>query len=244
MIRDVSFRMQAGETLAIVGHTGAGKSTLANLVQRFYDVDDGQILVDGVNVKRWDVHALRRSIGMVLQDVFLFSGSVRENIRLGATSIDDDKLRWAAREVHALEFIDRLPGGLDAVVRERGAGFSVGQKQLLAFARALAFDPRILILDEATSSIDSETERLIQLGLERLLAERSSLVIAHRLSTIERADRILVLHKGELRELGTHQELMDQRGIYYRLYQLQYHGEMGLESLGARGGVGPEGLRS
>ena len=141
---------------------------------------------------------------MVLQDVFLFSGDVRENIRLGNREIDDDKLRWAAREVHALEFIDRLPGKFDAVVRERGAGFSVGQKQLLAFARALAFDPQILILDEATSSIDSETERLIQLGLERLLAERSSLVIAHRLSTIERADRILVLHKGELRELGTH----------------------------------------
>jgi ATP-binding cassette subfamily B protein len=236
VLRDVSFRVAAGETLAVVGHTGAGKSTLTNLVQRFYDVDQGEVLVDGENVRNWDLQSLRGSIGMVLQDVFLFSGNVRENIRLGDRRISDERLRWAAREVHALEFIDDLDGGLDAEVRERGAGFSVGQKQLLAFARALAFDPRILILDEATSSVDSETEHLIQMGLERLLAERSGLVIAHRLSTIRRADRILVLHKGELRELGTHEELLALRGIYYRLHQLQYQGvigEEGLEGVGA-----------
>ncbi|MDH3254420.1 MAG: ABC transporter ATP-binding protein/permease, partial [Acidobacteriota bacterium] len=226
VLRDVSFRMAAGEMVAVVGHTGAGKSTLVSLIQRFYDVDEGQVMIDGVDVRRWDLSVLRRSLGLVLQDVFLFSGNVRENIRLGDRSIGEDRLRWAAREVHALEFIERLPGGFDAVVRERGAGFSVGQKQLLAFARALAFDPGILILDEATSSIDSETERLIQLGLERLLAGRSSLVIAHRLSTIKRADRILVLHKGELREQGTHAELLELQGIYQRLYQLQYDGQL------------------
>jgi ATP-binding cassette subfamily B protein len=236
VLRDISFRMAAGETVAVVGHTGAGKSTLANLLQRFYDVDSGEVLVDGVDVRRWDLEALRGAIGMVLQDVFLFSGTVRENIRLGAEGIDENKLRWAAGEVHALEFIERLPGGFEAVVRERGAGLSVGQKQLLAFARALAFDPAVLILDEATSSIDSETERLIQMGLERLLVDRSSLVIAHRLSTIERADRILVLHKGELREQGTHRELFGLRGIYYRLYQLQSHGHLGDEELEAVGG--------
>ena len=227
VLRDVSFRMAAGEMVAVVGHTGAGKSTLVSLIQRFYDVDVGRVLIDGVDVRQWDLTMLRRSIGLVLQDVFLFSGNVRENIRLGDPAISDDQLRWATREVHALEFIEQLPGGFDAVVRERGAGLSVGQKQLFAFARALAFDPGILILDEATSSIDSETERLIQIGLERLLAGRSSLVIAHRLSTIRRADRILVLHKGELREHGTHAELLELQGIYHRLYQLQYNGQLG-----------------
>jgi ATP-binding cassette subfamily B protein len=193
-----------------------------------------------VDVRGWELRTLRSSIGMVLQDVFLFSGNVRENIRLGNRQIEDERLRWAASEVHALEFIDRLPGGLDAKVHERGAGLSVGQKQLLAFARALAFNPRILILDEATSSIDSETEGLIQMGLERLLAERSSLVIAHRLSTIKRADRILVLHKGVLREQGTHQELLEERGIYYKLHQLQYHGQLGDEGLRQEGDRGSE----
>jgi ATP-binding cassette, subfamily B, multidrug efflux pump len=222
VLKGVSFQVQPGETLAVVGHTGAGKTTLANLLLRFYDVDAGAVKVDGVDVRDWSLPVLRRSIGMVLQDVFLFSGTVADNLRLGDPAIDDARLRWAASEVHALPFVERLPGGLYAPVRERGAGLSVGQKQLIAFARALAFDPRILILDEATSSIDTETEQIIQQALARLLEGRTSLVIAHRLSTIQRADRILVMHKGEVRELGTHQELLAQRGIYYRLYLLQY----------------------
>ena len=222
VLKGVSFRIRPGETLAVVGHTGAGKSTLANLLLRFYDIDSGAVRVDGVDVRRWDLVRLRRSVAMVLQDVFLFSGSVGANIRLGEAGIDDERVRWAAGEVHALPFIERLEGGFDAIVKERGAGLSVGQKQLIAFARALAFDPSILILDEATSSIDTETEQLIQKALERLLVGRTSIVIAHRLSTIQKADRILVLHKGEVREYGTHQELLAMRGIYYRLYLLQY----------------------
>jgi ATP-binding cassette subfamily B multidrug efflux pump len=222
VLKGVSFQVQPGENLAIVGHTGAGKSTLASLLLRFYDVDSGAVRVDGIDVREWSLPVLRRGIGMVLQDVYLFSGTVADNLRLGDETIDDARMRWAAAEVHALPFVERLPGGLQAVVRERGAGLSVGQKQLIAFARALAFDPRILILDEATSSIDTETEQLIQQALERLLRGRTSLVIAHRLSTIQRADRILVMHKGEVREIGTHQELLAQRGIYYRLYLLQY----------------------
>jgi len=225
VLEDLSFRIRAGETVAVVGHTGAGKSTLANLLLRFYDVAAGAVLVDGVNVKDWDLGRLRRSIGMVLQDVFLFAGDIAANIRLGQPEIDDARLRWAASEVGALGFIEALPEGFATVVKERGAGLSVGQKQLLAFARALAFDPEILILDEATASIDSETEAGIERALERLLVGRTSLVIAHRLSTIKRADRILVLHKGVLREQGTHQELLAARGIYYRLYQLQFQGE-------------------
>jgi ATP-binding cassette subfamily B protein len=222
VLKGISFRVRAGETLAVVGHTGAGKSTLANLLLRFYDVDGGAVRLDGVDVREWDLATLRRSVAMVLQDVFLFSGTVAGNVRLGEAAMDDGRVRWAAREVHALEFIDRLPGGFDAQVRERGAGLSVGQKQLLAFARALAFDPKVLILDEATSSIDTETEQLIQKALDRLLVDRTSIVIAHRLSTIQRADHILVMHKGEAREYGTHQELLALRGIYYRLYLLQY----------------------
>jgi ATP-binding cassette subfamily B protein len=222
VLRDLSFRVAPGETVAVVGHTGAGKSTLANLLLRFYDVESGAVKVDGVDVRQWDLPRLRGSIGMVLQDVFLFSGTIGGNIGLGSAAIDPERLAWAASEARALPFIDRLPEGFSAAVRERGAGLSVGQKQLLSFARALAFDPRILILDEATSSIDTETEQLIQQALARLLAGRTSLVIAHRLSTIQRADRILVLHKGRLREEGTHQELLARRGIYHRLYQLQY----------------------
>jgi ATP-binding cassette subfamily B protein len=222
VLKGVSFHVARGETLAVVGHTGAGKSTLASLLLRFYDVDSGAVRVDGIDVRRWDLVRLRRSVAMVLQDVFLFSGSVANNIRLGEAAIDDERVRWAAGEVHARPFIERLPGGFDAEVRERGAGLSVGQKQLIAFARALAFDPSILILDEATSSIDTETEQLIQKALDRLLTGRTSIVIAHRLSTIQRANRILVLHKGEVREYGTHQELLALRGIYYRLYLLQY----------------------
>ncbi len=222
VLHGLSFRVRPAETVAIVGHTGAGKSTLANLLLRFYDVSGGAVRVDGVDVREWDLATLRRAVGLVLQDVFLFSGDVAGNIRLGEASIDEARLRWAAREVQALDFVERLPGGFGAPIRERGAGLSVGQKQLLAFARALAFDPRILILDEATASVDTETEQRIQAALERLLAGRTSLVIAHRLSTIQRADRILVLHKGRLREAGTHQELLSLRGVYYRLYQLQY----------------------
>ena len=222
VLRGISFRVRPGETLAVVGHTGAGKSTLANLLLRFYDVERGAVRVDGVDVREWDLVRLRRSVAMVLQDVFLFAGSVAANIRLGEESIDDERVRWAAREVHALPFIEHLPAGFDTAVKERGAGLSVGQKQLIAFARALAFDPSILILDEATSSIDTETEQLIQMALDRLLAGRTSVVIAHRLSTIQKADHILVMHKGEIREYGTHQELLALRGIYYRLYLLQY----------------------
>jgi len=222
VLKGVSFRVRPGETLAVVGHTGAGKSTLASLLLRFYDIDSGAVRVDGVDVREWDLSRLRHSVAMVLQDVFLFSGSVGANIRLGNEAIDDARIRWAAGEVHALPFIERLEGGFDAVVKERGAGLSVGQKQLIAFARALAFDPSILILDEATSSIDTETEQVIQKALDRLLVGRTSIVIAHRLSTIQKADRILVLHKGEVREYGTHQELLALRGIYYRLYLLQY----------------------
>jgi ATP-binding cassette subfamily B multidrug efflux pump len=235
VLRGISFRVEPGETLAVVGHTGAGKSTLANLLLRFYDVDAGEVRVDGVDVRHWDLPSLRRSIALVLQDVFLFSGSIGDNILLGRrgqesnaephvenVEMNAERLRWAAGEVHALPFIERLPEGFETKVRERGAGLSVGQKQLIAFARALAFDPRILILDEATSSIDTETEQLIQKALDRLMLGRTSIVIAHRLSTIQKADRILVLHKGEVREIGTHQELIALKGIYYRLYLLQY----------------------
>ncbi|QQR76236.1 MAG: ABC transporter ATP-binding protein [Holophagales bacterium] len=222
VLKGMSFDVAAGEMVAVVGATGAGKSTLASLLLRFYDVQQGAVRLDGVDVRAWDLAALRRAVGVVLQDVFLFSGTVAGNLRLGDESIGAERLREAAAQAQALDFIERLPGGFDAVVRERGAGLSVGQKQLLAFARALAFDPRVLVLDEATASVDSETERLLQIALDRLLVGRTSLVIAHRLSTIQRADRILVLHKGELREHGTHQELLAQRGIYHRLYQLQY----------------------
>ena len=222
VLHGVSFTVEPGETLAVVGHTGAGKSTLANLLLRFYDVDQGAVRLDGVDVRRWDLSLLRNAVGLVLQDVFLFSGTIAENIRLGRSEIGEKRLRWAAREVHALRFIERLPDGFDAVVRERGAGLSTGQKQLISFARALAFDPRILILDEATSSIDTETEQLIQRALERLLEGRTSIVIAHRLSTIQKADRILVLHRGRVCEVGTHQELLARGGIYHKLYLLQY----------------------
>jgi ATP-binding cassette subfamily B protein len=179
-------------------------------------------VVDGVDVRRWDLRRLRRSIGLVQQDVFLFAGGVAENIRLGLSNLDEYQVREALRRAQALRFVDRLPAGLAEHIRERGANLSVGQRQLLSFARALAYNPRILVMDEATSSVDSETERLIQLALDELLAERTALVIAHRLSTIERADRILVLSNGVLRESGSHLELLAQRGLYYRLFELQY----------------------
>jgi len=225
VLKDVSFAIDIGESIALVGHTGSGKTTITNLLMRFYDVQRGRILIDGVDVRDWDLHDLRSNFAVVLQDVFLFSGTIENNIRLGKTSIDRDRIEWAAREVHADEFIQRLDEGYGSRVQERGAGLSVGQKQLISFARALAFDPTILILDEATSSIDTETEQLIQQAVERVMQRRTSLVVAHRLSTIQKCDRIIVLHHGELREMGTHNELLAERGLYWRLYQLQYSDE-------------------
>ena len=222
VLRDVSFKVSPGERIAVVGATGAGKSTIISLLSRFYDISDGEILVDGVDVRHYDIQGLRRSIGIVLQDVFLFSGNIEENIRLWETGITSDEVRRAAETVHAARFIDKLDGKYDARVGERGSSLSVGQKQLLSFARALAFNPKILVLDEATSSIDTETELLIRDALEKLMAGRTSIVIAHRLSSIQNADRILVLHHGRVREMGTHQELLRLKGIYWKLYQLQY----------------------
>lgn len=222
VLRDVSFEVKPGERIAIVGHTGAGKTTITNLLLRFYDVQQGSILLDGLDIRYWDLTALRKAFAIVLQDVFLFSGDIESNIRLGEDGFDGDRVEYAARQVHAHEFIERLPGGYKAEVKERGATLSTGQKQLIAFARALAFDPRVLILDEATANIDTQTELLIRDALDQLLSGRTSVVIAHRLSTIQNADRIIVLHKGRVREMGTHDELLRLRGIYYRLYQLQY----------------------
>ena len=222
VLRDVSFEVRPGERVGIVGATGGGKSTLINLLLRFYDVSRGAIRVDGVDVRRMDLADLRGLFSLVLQDVHLFSGTSAENIRLGATDISDERVRKAAAAVHADSFINRLPQGYGAPVAERGATLSVGQKQLLSFARALAFDPRILVLDEATSSVDTETEILIRDALHVLMSGRTTIAIAHRLSTIQDMDKILVLHKGQLRESGTHQELLARRGIYFRLYQLQY----------------------
>jgi ATP-binding cassette subfamily B protein len=221
VLRDVSFRIASGEHVAIVGATGSGKTTLIKLLDRLYDVQRGRVLVDGVDVRDWDSQALRRRIAVVLQDVFLFSGTVAANLNLGRADITASALEAAAAQVNADRFIRRL-GGYDARLRERGSNLSGGQRQLLAFARALAHDPAILVLDEATSSVDPETEWLIQDALAKLLRGRTAVVIAHRLSTIETADRILVMHKGEVRETGTHQELLARQGIYARLYQMQY----------------------
>ncbi len=222
VLKNVSFEVKPGERVGIVGATGAGKSTIINLLLRFYDVTGGRILVDGVDIRRLDLRELRRLFSLVLQDVHLFSGTIASNIRLGETAIDDDRLRGASAAVHANGFIERLPQGYGTAVAERGATLSVGQKQLLSFARALAFDPRILVLDEATSSVDTDTELLIQDALHKLMVGRTTIAIAHRLSTIQDMDKILVLHRGQLRESGTHQELLTMRGIYYRLFLLQY----------------------
>ena len=222
VLRDVSFEVRPGERLGVVGATGAGKSTLINLLLRFYDVSKGRILVDGVDIRDMALDELRAMFSLVLQDVHLFSGTIAANIRLGRTSITDEQVRSAAEAVHADGFIQRLPLGYASAVAERGSTLSVGQKQLLSFARALAFDPRILILDEATASVDTETELVIQDALHVLMSGRTTIAIAHRLSTIQDMDNILVLHRGTLRESGSHQALLAQRGIYYKLYQLQY----------------------
>lgn len=222
VLREVSLRCAPGEMVAVVGHTGAGKSTLANLLLRLYDVDSGAVRVDGVDVRAWDLDCLRGSIGLVLQDVFLFAGSVRDNIRRADPAISDERVEKAARDVGLLALLAARGGGLDAEIRERGAGLSVGEKQLVSFARALAFDPRVLVLDEATSAIDLETEARLQRAMETVLAGRTSIVIAHRLSTVQRADRLIVLHRGEVREVGTHRELLAANGLYAKLYRLQF----------------------
>jgi ATP-binding cassette subfamily B multidrug efflux pump len=222
VLKNISFHAKPGETVALVGHTGAGKTSIISLLSRFYENQKGEILIDGVNIESIRPEDVRKHIAVVLQDVFLFSGDIKGNINLGNEAISLDRVKAAARVVGAHRFIEQLPGQFDAEVKERGATLSVGQKQLLSFARALAFNPRILILDEATSSVDTETELLIQAAIKKLLKGRTSIVIAHRLSTIQSADKIIVLHKGEIREMGTHQELLSHDGIYRKLYRLQY----------------------
>jgi ATP-binding cassette subfamily B multidrug efflux pump len=222
VLRDVSFDVRPGERIGIVGATGAGKSTIINLLLRFYEASRGRILVDGVDIRELDLHDLRRLFSLVLQDVYLFTGTIASNVRLGNAAITDDEVRQALAAVHADTFVKRLPEGLNAPVAERGATLSMGQKQLLSFARALAFNPRVLVLDEATSSVDTETELLIRDALQVLMKGRTTIAVAHRLSTIQDMDKILVFHKGELREMGSHQELLVRRGLYFKLYQLQY----------------------
>ncbi len=222
VLQDINLKIEPGETIAVVGHTGAGKTTLSSLLLRFYDVQRGQVLVDGVDVRDQNLSELRRRFGVVLQDPFLFSGTIESNIRLGSETVAHEDMEDAIEEVNLGEFIRSLPQGYQEEVRERGSTLSVGQKQLISFARALAHNPQILILDEATSSVDTDTEFLLREALNRMVSGRTSLIIAHRLSTIQRADRIVVLHKGKIREVGPHQQLLAQRGIYWKLYQLQY----------------------
>ena len=228
VLRDVSFRIEPGETCAFVGATGAGKTSIISLIGRMYEISRGQILIDGVDIRNIPKHELRRYIGVVQQDVFLFTGDIKGNIRLGDSEITDEEVQEAAYFVNADEFIRKLPGRYDAKVRERGVTLSSGERQLLAFARALARDPAILVLDEATAHIDTETEALIQDALAKLVRGRTTLVVAHRLSTIQNADKIIVIHKGRVREIGTHQELLARRGIYYQLYLLQYKEQTGV----------------
>ncbi|HMD76344.1 MAG TPA: ABC transporter ATP-binding protein [Terracidiphilus sp.] len=226
VLKDVSFTIAPGETVAVVGHTGAGKTTLISLLLRFYDVQKGSIRVGGIDIREFDPLELRRQFGVVLQDPHLFTGTLEDNIRLGTESIRREQVEAAAEQVNLLDFIQSLPEGFAQPIRERGSGLSTGQKQLIGFARALAHNPRYLILDEATSSVDTETELRVRDALNRMVEGRTSIIIAHRLSTIQRADRILVMHKGRLRESGTHQELLAQRGIYWKLYQLQYQDQV------------------
>jgi len=225
VLRGMSFNVKPGEKIALVGATGGGKTSIISALCRFYEIDRGRVLVDGVDIREWNKQELRRNLGLVLQDVFLFSGDIADNIGLGDPRISKQRLIEAAGRVHIAPFIDRLPGGYEEEVQERGATLSQGQRQLLSFARALAFDPKILILDEATSSVDTETEILIQEALKELLKERTAIIIAHRLSTIKNVDRILVIHKGEIWEEGNHQELLARQGLYSRLYELQYRGQ-------------------
>ncbi len=222
ILKDISFKINPGETVAIVGHTGAGKTSLINILTRFYDIQKGNIFVDGIDIKTLDKKELRKYISIVLQDVYLFSGTIKSNISMNNNDIPIDKIQEAASLVGADRFIEQLPNKYDEIVKERGSTLSVGQKQLISFARALAFNPHILILDEATSSVDTETEIIIQKAIEKLLVGRTAIVIAHRLSTIQSADKIIVMHKGEIRETGNHQQLLAKKGIYYKLYQLQY----------------------
>jgi len=222
ILRDVSLSIEPGETVAIVGHTGAGKTTIISLMLRFYDVQRGAIKVDGVDIREMSLADLRQRFGVVLQDPFLFSGTIAQNIRLGSSWITDEHMRRAAEEVNVADFVNGLPKRYDTEINERGSSLSTGQKQLISFARALAHDPKVLILDEATSSVDTDTEIRVREALEHLVANRTSVIIAHRLSTIQRADKIIVMHKGKVREVGSHQQLLAQRGIYYKLYQLQY----------------------
>src|SRR5580700_8948080 len=248
VLRDVSFALESGETIAVVGHTGAGKTTLISLLMRFYDVQRGAIRIDGVDIKEMNLDDLRSRFGVVLQDPFLFSGTVAGNIRLGTARIQDQDVEQAAEDVNLADFIRTLPGGFKEEVRERGSTLSTGQKQLISFARALAHNPKILILDEATSSVDTETEFRVRDALNRMVEGRTALIIAHRLSTIQRADKIIVMHKGQVREMGTHQQLLAQRGIYFKLYQLQYkdqemnvgHVERALSSANGDGFKEPE----
>ncbi|WKZ68821.1 MAG: ABC transporter ATP-binding protein [Melioribacteraceae bacterium] len=222
VLRDISLKINPGETIALVGHTGAGKTSIINILTRFYDIQKGEILIDGVNISELDKRDLRKFISIVLQDVYLFSGTIKSNISLGSPNVTDEQVIAAAKFVGADKFIEKLPNKYNEEVKEKGATLSVGQKQLISFARALAYNPQVLILDEATSSIDTESEILIQQAIEKLLVGRTSIVVAHRLSTIQNADKIIVMHKGEIREIGTHQDLLAKQGIYYKLYQLQY----------------------
>jgi ATP-binding cassette subfamily B protein len=222
ILKDVSFAIERGQTVAIVGHTGAGKTTLTSLMMRFYEVTAGRILLDGVDLREHDLDELRGHFAVVLQDPFLFTGTIADNIRMGNDAIGDETMRRAARDVNVLDFIESLPAQFNEPVRERGNSLSTGQKQLINFARALAYNPHILILDEATSSVDTDTELRIRSALERMVEGRTSVLIAHRLSTVQRAESILVMHKGQLREMGSHQELLAARGLYWKLYQLQY----------------------